>query len=182
VDGSWDRADFRAYWHRQQQLAGPERELAVAWQAQEWERALEVVRRMRAIDPESPRYQVQEFALLVGGVNRPEEGYKLGEQLMTEYWHEPSVLNYLAWIAAAGDNVAKHDLDFALKAATRACEMMNWGEGGMLDTLARVYYERGDLETALKWQREAVKYPQNEQAAAQLNATLERYEAEAAEG
>ena len=182
VDGSWDRDDFRAEWQRRQRLAGPERELAAAWQAQEWERALEIVRRMMAIDPESPRYQVQEFALLVGGLNRPEEGYKLGEQLMAEYWQEPTVLNYLAWIAVAGDNVQRHDLDFALKAATRACEMMNWGEGGTLDTLARIYYEKGDLETALKWQREAVKYPYNEQAAAQLNATLQRYESEAAEG
>lgn len=182
VDGSWDRDDFRAEWQRRQQLAGPERELAAAWQAQEWERALEIVRRMKAIDPESPRYQVQEFALLVGGLNRPEEGYKLGERLMEEYWQEPGVLNYLAWIASAGDNVAEHDLDFALKAAKRACEMMNWGEGGTLDTLARIYYEKGDLETALKWQREAVKYPYNEQAAAQLNATLDRYEAEAAGG
>jgi len=182
VDGSWDREDFRAEWQRRQQLAGPERELAAAWQAREWERALEIVRRMKAIDPESLRYQIQEFALLIGGLNRPEEGYKLGERLMKEYWHEPAVLNYLAWLAVAGDNVAEHDLDFALKAAKRACEMMNWGEGGMLDTLARVYYERGDLQTALKWQREAVKYPYNDQAAAQLNATLQRYEAEAAEG
>jgi hypothetical protein len=182
VDGSWDREDFRAYWHRQQQLAGPERELAAAWGAQEWERALEIVRRMKAIDPESPRYQIQEFALLIGGVNKPEEGYKLGERLMDEYWHEPGVLNYLAWLAAAGDNVAQRDFDFALKAATRACEMMNWGEGGVLDTLARVHYERGDLESALTWQREAVKYAGSEQVAAQLAATLERYESEAADG
>jgi len=181
VDGSWDREDFRAEWQRRQQLAGPERELAAAWRAQEWERALEIVRQMRTIDPESPRYQVREFALLIGGLNKPEEGYKLGERLMVEYWHEPAVLNYLAWLAAAGDSVREHDLDFALKAATRACEMMNWGEGGMLDTLARVHYERGDLDAALKWQRQAVKYAASEQIAAQLAATLARYEDEAVE-
>jgi tetratricopeptide (TPR) repeat protein len=68
------------------------------------------------------------------------------------------------------------ELADAMKYAERANELANDQDGSILDTVARVAYEMGDLAKAVEWQKKAVA------ADPSMQETLDRYEAELAGG
>ncbi|MHC4615973.1 MAG: hypothetical protein ACYTAU_20705, partial [Planctomycetota bacterium] len=80
------------------------------------------------------------------------------------------------WTTVDDKDVKKRDLEFALEAALRANELTEEKEAAILDTLARVYFEKGDLKQAIKWQREAVKQAGGSPMAEQLEEALKKYE------
>ena len=47
--------------------------------------------------------------------------------------------------------------DELLRAVVRACELTQYKDGAILDTLARVHYLRDEIGEALRWQTEATK-------------------------
>ncbi|MEE9128925.1 MAG: redoxin domain-containing protein [Phycisphaerales bacterium] len=73
------------------------------------------------------------------------------------YWDSAGGLNQVAWTIVDDANVKNRDFDVALKAAKRATELSEKKDAAILDTLARVYYEKGDVKSALKWQRLAAQ-------------------------
>ena len=72
-------------------------------------------------------------------------------------WDRAGGLNEVAWKIVDDANVKNRDFDVALKAAKRATELSEKKDAAILDTLARVYYEKGDVKSALKWQRLAAE-------------------------
>ena len=76
------------------------------------------------------------------------------------------------------DLVAGH-LEQVRAAAKRASELKDHQDAAILDTLARVHYELGNLADAIKWQRQAVEKNQGRH---EIDATLEKYLAEQASG
>jgi thiol-disulfide isomerase/thioredoxin len=110
-----------------------------------------------------------------------EGAYKLGNELVdTAFAKNPMMLNQLAWtIVDPKHKPATQDLDLALKAATRANELTESQDGNVLDTLATVYHQRGDLASAVKWQTLAVKYAKG-QTAEEIAQRLAQYEKELA--
>ena len=64
-------------------------------------------------------------------------------------------LNALAWKVATDEHVEKRDLDLALRASKRACQITGWKDVYALDTYARVLWEQGNKDEALQWQRRA---------------------------
>ena len=50
-------------------------------------------------------------------------------------------------------------------------------EPAILDTLARVYFEQGDIKKAVQWQRKAVENAPEGRMADDLKEALKRYEA-----
>ena len=71
------------------------------------------------------------------------------------------------------------DLDFAMKAAKRACELNEDSDPATLDTLARVCYEKGDLAGAITWQSKAAEYARDDAMGDGIRETLARYKKEA---
>ena len=69
-----------------------------------------------------------------------------------------------------------------MKTAKRANELTKGEDAAILDTVARVYYEKGDLESALEWQRKAVKFADDSPVGEEVRETLEKYEDEAGDG
>ncbi len=100
--------------------------------------------------------------------------------LIAENWDDYSVLNGLAWITVDDEQVTTRNLDFALKAAEQACTLTKYESSGILDTLARVYFEKGDITAAIKWQRDALEKAGESSMARELRETLIRYEKVAA--
>ena len=75
--------------------------------------------------------------------------------------------------APANDNAPGQVVISGHKTAVeRAVELENHEDASTLDTLARVYYEMGELETAIEWQKKAVALESDNTS---IDATLERY-------
>jgi len=69
----------------------------------------------------------------------------------------PAELNALAWKIVDPDaKWAKVDLDLALRAAEKGVALTEEKEGAILDTLARVYFLKGDLKKAIDCETKAV--------------------------
>lgn len=100
---------------------------------------------------------------------------EMAEGLNKFWWDDAQTLNSLSWaIVDPQGGVEKKDLDLAMKAANRACELTEWKDGAILDTLARVYYVKGDVSKAIELQTKAVEHAQP-QMVEELKAVLEEY-------
>lgn len=85
-------------------------------------------------------------------------------------------LNNVAWDIATGEGLKTRDLDLALRLATRAVEVSEGREAFILDTLARVQFDKGDPDTAIITQQKAVDLAEPGRVGEYI-ATLERYKA-----
>ncbi len=86
-------------------------------------------------------------------------------------------LNFIAWSIVDPKSAFKDKrLDLALKAATRANEITEAKDPAILDTLARVYFAKGDKAKAIEWQTKAVDLSKSdEDMAGDLKNTLDEY-------
>lgn len=112
-------------------------------------------------------------------VGKADEAMKLGRELVDGPFRDnPAMLNLIAWGIATTPGEGR-DLDLALKSAMRAVELAEGNEkADSLDTLARVYFERGDLDKAIQTQQKAIEHASGEQFRAQYEQTLKQYQAE----
>jgi len=66
-------------------------------------------------------------------------------------------LNDLAWLMLTADDNHHHNATQALVYAKRAAELTNYKNDAVLDTLAEAYFQNGNIEKAVKYERIAVK-------------------------
>jgi tetratricopeptide (TPR) repeat protein len=74
-------------------------------------------------------------------------------------WVEP--MNDLAWLLAASKETTIHNPDKAVRLAQQACELTNYKEPGLLDTLAVVYAATGDFSKAIETAEKALELCQS---------------------
>jgi thiol-disulfide isomerase/thioredoxin len=86
-----------------------------------------------------------------------------------------AALNAVAWTIVAGENVPSRDLDLALEAAERAAVLTASKDSNVLDTLARVRFERGDVAGAVAAQTQAVALETDPEMRAEFEGALTRY-------
>lgn len=99
---------------------------------------------------------------------------------------DPEVLNELAWTILDTEGLKNRDLDLALEIAKKAVEAAHGQSAEILDTLARAYFEKCDLDKAVEWQTKAVEKSKTDneltdEVKEEINATLEKYKAKQAE-
>jgi thiol-disulfide isomerase/thioredoxin len=109
-------------------------------------------------------------------LGKKEEASTLGNDLATSrYNQDSSLLNGLAWIIVDPERnleLEQRDLDLALKAAQRADELTEHKNPSVLDTVARVYFWKGDLAQAIELQAQAVELAPDAEG---LQKTLDEY-------
>lgn len=136
-------------------------ELQTAYMAEDWATVAAVCEKLMALD-------AKKFSNM--GMLRYQSLAKLGDKSAAAYGRElvrgqfakdSQALNAIAWGIVdpeAGKAVADMDLDLALEAAEKAADVSKWKDASILDTLARVYFNKGDIAKAVKIQSQAVDF------------------------
>jgi thiol-disulfide isomerase/thioredoxin len=182
VAGTWDRAAFKVQFEKEQAVAKAMREarapLQEATKAEDWDRVLGILDKLLEIDPASKTLRFRKLMLLIGPKDDPVHGYALGRKLVEDVWDDANLLNAISWGIVDDEAVKTRDLDLALQAAERAVEVSKGASGAILDTLARVHHDQGDLAEAIACQQRAVEAAGDTPMADELRLTLERYQKE----
>ncbi|MFN9971165.1 MAG: hypothetical protein ACK58T_14860, partial [Phycisphaerae bacterium] len=89
--------------------------------------------------------------------------------------------NYIAWgIVDPGRKLDVKSnpklVEIALDAAEKANKATNGKEPGILDTLARVHFVKGDTAKAIEIQTKAIALAENEKDKAELESALKEYQ------
>ena len=69
----------------------------------------------------------------------------------------PQAYNNLAGLLAMTSQANLRDIPRAIQLATKACELTEWKDWEMIETLANIHAAAGDYQQAARWQGEAVK-------------------------
>lgn len=158
VDGSWDRQIARE--RLKQEVAGQrsidqnQQAIVTAVNAGNYREAVGITNRMLEKMPDNLKIlSLQKQLMLDGGL------FQRLNQLLAKLVRlsdsDPAKLNALAWNMTVELNIPKPDLALALRAAKRASELTDHKSATILDTVARVHYERGEIQEAVEWQQKA---------------------------
>ena len=176
VNDSYDREAAVAAFAAEQQLKSKQQMLFTLQREQKWDEALAVVSELQEELGPVPGLMSLKLRLLTSAGLQAEASTLRGE-LVESGWDEPRLLNELAWNTALSQEPSAVDLEIALRAATRAAELTEQSDGSILDTLARVHYEMGDLNAAISWQEKAVEHADGNPS---IEQTLGEYRSEQA--
>ena len=122
-------------------------------------------------------YGKTKFALLLHESDNA-NAYVYGAKLVDGvYKDDADTLNQMAWwvVDPDAEGVEKRDFAFALKAAERANALTNGKSPGILDTLAKVHFDMGEIAKAIELQQKAVDLTDDAQMKKDLTERLEQY-------
>ena len=176
VAGDWDRQAAIAEFASRQRLRAAQRKISTLQRAGQFDAALEALAELQQEMGDVPGLLAMRMQLLIAA-KRLDEVAAIRGTLVDKAWDDSAQLNELAWQIAIGPAKTGADLAVALKAAQRAAELTAEQDAAVLDTLARVHYEQGQLVEAIAWQRKAVERAPDTK---DLGETLEKYLAEEA--
>jgi thiol-disulfide isomerase/thioredoxin len=125
----------------------------------------------------------QHLMSLLTDASTAERGYRLAYALLrTPFANETGYLNAIAWSVLTSGRIPVRDPDLAIAFAAVACEKTEWKDASVIDTLARGYFEKGDLVKAIELQTRAVDAAgEDSPMAKDLTETLMKYRAAADE-
>lgn len=178
IGDEWDRQAEGAK-YEQSQRAERLRDEAMpafsrAFRAQDWPAALAVMAKLEKLDALDVRGKMLK-AKILENAEMDEELVAWRAKMIEESWDVAEDLNEISWaLATARGEKSDESLGQALRAAERANELMEMKDGSVLDTLARVQYEMGNLAAAIEIQRQAAKFAPIQQ----IKQALQKYEAE----
>ncbi|MDA9856691.1 redoxin family protein [Rubripirellula sp.] len=171
VDGTWNRETAIKELEAENRMRAMAGKLGGWINGQEWDKALQALQELEAEIGPNLSLSMTTLSILEQA-GKTEEAAKLRSEVVELAWENSQALNEIAWNVATTDG----DMDLALRAATRANELTESGNGSIIDTLARVYYEMSDLDQAIEWQQKAVDIDGG--ANPQITAALQKYKAE----
>jgi tetratricopeptide (TPR) repeat protein len=181
VKGTHDLAALGAWQVKASRAPQTLRSLQSAYAAQKWADVLDLAGELIEVDPISNGGHAQLRMLAQVKVGAPEKAIAWGAAWIDGPGKESSEgLNAVAWALVDPQNPFPNtDLDLALKAAQRSVELTKSENGAILDTLARVYFLKGDAAKAVEIERLALTKltPELMRFKPQLEAALKEYEA-----
>ncbi len=115
------------------------------------------------------------FSLALRG-EKYDAAYAAADEIAAMNKDNAAQLNKLAWFIVDNKTVKQRDLDRALKYATQGVAASEGKDAAILDTLARIQFDKGELETAVETQKKAVDIA-GAGLKEDLQKTLEKYQA-----
>ena len=153
--------------------------LTAAMSARQWDQVVAEVDSLFALDGQDfadigyMKYQ----ALVVAG-KQPEAAAWGRELVGGPLKDDEAQLNALAWWIvdpAGGPDDSARDLELALSAAERACELSSQLDAPLLDTLARAHWRLGHHDEAIELQKKAAKLAFGPEMQATVQKSLDEY-------
>lgn len=139
--------------------------------------AMKLLEEMMALRPGEFTDRATEVFKMVAIQNKDATGYTWVQTMAEGPLKDDAItLNNIAWAIATDPGLELRDLALALKLAQRAYEVSKGEEAFIIDTLARVHFDRGDIDRAIELQTEAVKKAKDGREA-DYQQTLDRYKA-----
>lgn len=118
---------------------------------------------------------IPEYFRMVRSASRAGKAGPLGEKIVTEGASDAMLMNMLAWGIVAEPGLIKRDLDLALRAAQAAYDASEGKYAGIVDTYARVLFDRGAKKEAVEYQQKAVELVTEDGQRKELEKTLNKY-------
>lgn len=183
VKGTWQRDEFKSTWEPKmapkRQALQPVVRMERAKQDGDWPTVLAMIDERIAANPDKPDAKFKKFAVLLTDVRDADAGYAVGRDMVKAHADDAQFLNRVAWFTVQEPDVVSRDLDFCLEVAQRASELKQNQDPAILDTLARVQFERGELPLAIQTQTAAIEAAQGNPKTApmveELTETLKQY-------
>jgi len=85
----------------------------------------------------------------------------LERALQLDVKHRPSLLNHVAWFYATCPEDSVRDGKKAVALAEDACTKSQWKNAAAIDALAAAYAEAGEFNQAVKFQEQALSFPES---------------------
>jgi thiol-disulfide isomerase/thioredoxin len=155
IAGTFDARKLAAQREEQEKIGGA---INAAMQKQEYDKAIAGIDQLIKLHPDQAnQFGGAKFQILL--IKQDYVGASaLGNQLAEAFKDEPAALNNLAWlIVDPSGGVKKPDVALAEKLAARASEITKNQNAQFLDTLARVYFVKGDIDKAIEIENRAME-------------------------
>lgn len=168
-----EMAKEQAASRKTQELNG---KLKAALDANDFDAAMKVIDEAAAADPRmAESAPSMKFSILIKA-KRYDDAYALNDQVFDSVKDQPEGLNRIAWAIATAPGIEKRDLKFAGRLAERAVELTKREDGAVLDTLARIQFDSGEVDKAIATETEAVAKTTDENKK-EMQEALEKYKA-----
>lgn len=181
VNGTWDVAEAADSYRKEQAQQNAMRAFRISLRKAEieedWDRYITAIDEFTAEYGENPTLADMKFNALLTGKKDNAAAYAWAEEIVEADWDNANALNSMAWGIVDEMPDEYKNLGFALKVATRACELTDYKDSMILDTLARCYWEMGERYKAIAWQEKAVEYADDSPMTDSIRATLDEYQA-----
>jgi thiol-disulfide isomerase/thioredoxin len=183
IDGSWDADKARQEAEEEQKMQAAmeakNRQLMEARRANDWDTYLTVLTEMSEQYPDNIAIKMSMFETMIMHTDNKTAAYKLADEILGTDPENSQLYNSLAWAVATESDEKCRDLDWALKTSLKGNELDGGANAAVLDTVARIYYEQGNMKEAIAWQKKAVEHASGEGMGEEIRAMLTKYEEEA---
>lgn len=180
VKGTFDvkaqRVAFEQQMKAELERSKHETDLRAAMKAGDWDKAFATLDTMAKADPSMTQFfHARKFELMLAHAD-PQKAYAFGRELVKMHGEDAEHLNQIAWAVVDNPDVKQRDFDFALAAALKADALTKSENPAILDTLARVYWDKGDKAKAIETQKKAVARAGDNPMGESIRAALKKYE------
>tara|TARA_B100000959_G_scaffold68598_1_gene72648 strand:+ start:877 stop:2061 length:1185 start_codon:yes stop_codon:yes gene_type:complete len=181
VEGTWDLAsaseEFKTNQAREIATRNFKMSLRKTQESGDWDAYISAIDTFIAEYGNNSQLDDMKFMALLTGKKDKAAAYAWANQMMKNNWDSAMAMNSMAWKIVDKMPAEDQNLDFALKIALRGCELSNYTDPMILDTLARCYWEMGNRYKAISWQEKAVELGSGSSMDESIVATLNEYKA-----
>jgi thiol-disulfide isomerase/thioredoxin len=182
ISGKWDlakaSADFKVELTKKVKLRELGAKLQKAQVGKDYKTVVAVVDEVikDGLVPENPNLGLMKYRALAS-IGETDKIMEYGNYLTDKFKNQPQMTNDLAWIVIEkpGEKPDPKLMKYALGLAEKADKMVEGKHGGIADTLAKAYFENGDVKKAVETQERAVKLSKGTPAEKEITQRLETY-------
>lgn len=147
-----------------------------AMRAENWDDALKSLDALGKADASmGVRADMMKFQLLLKNKKDADAAYKIAKDFPKTFKKDATLCNEAAWFIVDEKNLPRRDLDLAMKLATKGVKLTKRKDAAILDTLARVHWEKDEVVQAIKIQTEAVAAADDDKMKKELKKVLNNY-------